>query len=194
MNKIFYTAIAVALLWWFFAPQPKADWSGLRAPSGPFQTAAGLPAPWIKGEFTFTPRARYHIKAVVLSKHHYWAGADEDEIAPYDLALGWGPMSEAKVINALKITQGGRWYNYSWGSDLPFDPAGAVRHSANTHIIAADQKILDRIKSLRRFDVVDLQGYLVDVSKPNGWRWHTSLSRDDTGGGSCEVFWVNQFN
>jgi hypothetical protein len=37
-----------------------------------------------------------------------------------------------------------------------------------------------------------LQGLLVDVDHPSGWRWRTSLSRDDTGGGSCEIVYLQE--
>jgi hypothetical protein len=41
-------------------------------------------------------------------------------------------------------------------------------------------------------EVVTLRGYLVDVRGPNGFRWNTSLRRDDTGDGACELMWVEQ--
>ena len=66
--------------------------------------------------------------------------------------------------------------------------------SSNNHIIASDNKVLKEIKSIKRFDVVELDGYLVDVSRKDGWHWQTSLTREDTNGGSCEVFWVNSIN
>ena len=33
-------------------------------------------------------------------------------------------------------------------------------------------------------------GYLVDVRGPGGFIWNTSLTRDDTGDGACEIVWV----
>jgi hypothetical protein len=37
-----------------------------------------------------------------------------------------------------------------------------------------------------------MKGYLVEITTTEGWRWKSSLKRDDTGGGSCELFWVEQ--
>ena len=34
------------------------------------------------------------------------------------------------------------------------------------------------------------KGQLVDIDTDSGWRWRTSLSRDDTGGGSCEIVYL----
>jgi hypothetical protein len=189
--KQFLTLITIAVLaWCLFAPQPKAHWSGQLIPQEPVQTTDDLKPAWIWGKNTITPRARYQIRAVVLSKHHYWAGAVEDEIAPYDLVLGWGSMSDAAVLNALKISQGGRWYNYYWKGTPPITPEEIGNHSANNHIVAADRNVLRQIEAIKRYDIVSLRGYLVDFSRPDGWSWHTSMRRDDTAGGACELFWV----
>jgi hypothetical protein len=62
------------------------------------------------GDNTITPLAYYSIKAVVLSRQRYRYDAAA-EVAPIDLVHGWGPMSTAAVINALSISQSGRWYD-----------------------------------------------------------------------------------
>jgi hypothetical protein len=48
------------------------------------------------------------------------------------------------------------------------------------------------LKSVSADDVVSLWGYLVEVRGDDGWKWRSSLSRHDTGGGSCEVVWVER--
>jgi len=39
-------------------------------------------------------------------------------------------------------------------------------------------------------DIVRLRGKLVDIDHPSGWHWRSSLRRDDTGGGSCEIVYL----
>ena len=46
---------------------------------------------------------------------------------------------------------------------------------------------LDRV---RTGELIHLEGFLVDASRPDGWRWHTSMTRDDTGNGACELVYV----
>ena len=36
-----------------------------------------------------------------------------------------------------------------------------------------------------------MTGYLVDARDKKGWRWNSSRTRDDTGDGACELFYVN---
>jgi len=183
--------LAVVLTAWIVFHYPKADWKGQLASQDPVQISTQLPLPWFYKDFIIIPKAKYHIKAVILSKHHYWGAETEDRLSSYDLALGWGRMSEAGVINQLYISQGGRWYNYHWIKYPPIDPSEIIAHSSNNHIIAADQVVLGQVEHFKRYDVVDLEGYLVDIqSNKENWVWHTSLSRTDTGGGACEVFWV----
>jgi hypothetical protein len=126
---------------------------------------------------------------VVLARERYRHDKDA-ELAPVDLALGWGPMSTAAVINDLKISQSGRWYEYAWSGEAPLDPRLISAHSANTHCLPATREVRRQLLAVNRHDVVTLKGQLVEVSGPAGYRWRSSLSRTDTRGGSCEVMWI----
>jgi hypothetical protein len=100
-------------------------------------------------------------------------------------------MSVAPVINELSVSQSARWYEYRWSGDgPPLEPAEITAHSANTHCLPADAAVRDTLLGIRRHELVRLQGYLVSVTKPDGFHWNSSLSRTDTGGHSCEVLWV----
>jgi hypothetical protein len=188
--KKWLSLIVAAVAIWLLAHEPAATWKGLPAAADPQQDTQKLPAPFASGDYTITPLARYGLKAVVLSRsrYRYDAGA---KLAPLDLALGWGPMSAAAVINDLDVSQSGRWYEYRWGSaGAPLDPGIIAHHSANTHCLPATAELRDKLLSVRRHELVALSGYLVEVSGPGGYRWRSSLSRDDTGGGACEVMWI----
>lgn len=187
------TAAVLALLAvvaWLWLHEPAANWRGIPAPAEPVQTDTALPKPFAHDGYTITPLARYAVTAVVLSRERY--RYDEPApLAPVDLALGWGPMSIASVINELKVSQSARWYEYRWsGEGPPLDPAEMSSHSANTHCLPADDTVRDTLLAVRRHELVKLEGYLVAVTKPDGYRWVSSLSRTDTGGHSCEVLWV----
>jgi hypothetical protein len=41
-------------------------------------------------------------------------------------------------------------------------------------------------------DVIQIRGYLVSIAGPDGERWKSSLSRNDTGGGSCELLYATE--
>lgn len=157
----------------------------------PVQTTTGLPAPFSSGDYTVTPLAHYSITAVVLGRERYRVDPGA-KLAPVDLALGWGPMSVASTLNELRITQGGRFYEYRWKGEPPLEPEEIVRHSANTHCIPANAEVRRQLLAVRRHERVSLEGFLVLVSNPSGWTWRSSLTRDDSGGGACELLWVTK--
>ena len=43
---------------------------------------------------------------------------------------------------------------------------------------------------MRVGDVVTLEGDLIEADKPGGWKWRSSMTRDDTGNGACELVYV----
>jgi hypothetical protein len=155
------------------------------------QSTAQLPPAFTHGDYTITPLARYEIKAVVLARERY-RNDPGAKLSPVDLALGWGPMSTAAVINDLSISQSGRWYEYSWSGEEPLPPDEITAHSANTHCLPATPEIRRQLLAIKRHDVVTLEGYLVEVTGPEGYRWRSSLSRTDTRGGACEVLWITR--
>jgi len=160
------------------------------AAKDPSQSTANLPAPFSQDGYTITPLARYKVTAVVLSRDRYRLDRGA-ELAPVDLALGWGPMSVASVINEISFSQSGRWYEYRYPGEPPLDPRAMSTHSANTHCLPGSAEIRQKLLAVKRHELVTLEGYLVEVTGADGYRWRSSLSREDTGGGSCEVLWIS---
>jgi hypothetical protein len=173
------------------------DWTGsdIVHPPGvlvtetPLQQNLANAGPFSIDEYRLTPRASFDIRARVLSTEAYrWD--KESDLSPIDLALGWGLMSDQSLLNQLEISQSGRWYYTSYPLPAPAPDRDMMRHSGNMHMIPSEKWIKKELRSLRKGDVIRLRGRLVDVDDPSGWRWRTSLSREDTGAGSCEILYV----
>ena len=113
-------------------------------------------------------------------------------IAPVDLGVGWGPMSDTRVIDQLEFSQMGRFlYWRPRNSDaFPVPRDMLVTHAAQMHLVPASDALERRLKKLRPGQLVTISGYLVDVRDANGFRWNTSMTRTDTGDGACEIVWV----
>ena len=134
----------------------------------------------------------YEMEARVLSRHDY-RDDREAALASTDLALGWGPMDDETVLARIQISQNHRWY--FWHADsLPIPAAQITQHSANVHIIPASAQVASALAQVRSTDRVRLAGKLVEVHADDGWRWRSSLSRTDTGNGSCEVLWLERLD
>ena len=138
---------------------------------------------------TLTPLAGFSVDARVLSREDYHLGRESD-LSPTDLALGWGPMRDDAVLSRLDISQSGRWYHYAWRGDSPLPQDDIVRSSANMHMIPANRAVAEALHRVRRDDRVRIDGWLVEAVAPDGWHWRSSLTRDDSGEGACEVVYV----
>ena len=156
----------------------------------PLQTEvpAGMPALRLEGA-TVQPLAGFSVDARVLGREDYHLGREAD-FSPTDLALGWGRMTEDAVLAQLDISQGGRWYRYRWNGQPPIPLDEIIRSSANMHMIPADDAVAKAIRSVEADDHVRIDGWLVQLHTPDGWRLRSSLTREDSGGGACEVIYV----
>jgi hypothetical protein len=174
-------------LWWHGRPIARA--SGVLAPDDPVQTDFDTPQPAIEfKDATLHPLAKFSLTARVLSRDDYRFDAESD-LSPTDLAFGWGRMSDSAVLRGIDISQSGRFY-YWRTKAFPIPRREIETHSANMHMIPADAAVAYELKRVRTGDVVSLDGMLVEADKANGWRWRSSLTRDDTGDGACEVVYV----
>jgi len=150
------------------------------------QQAEVQPNSFFLEDYELTRRARFEIRARVLSREPYYLRR-ESGLSPLDLALGWGVMSDQAVLDRIAITQGNRWYFTKYAYPAPLTDEQIIANSSNMHMIPARKSIERRLKDLRPGDIVELEGYLVDVDHVSGWFWRTSLSRTDTGNGACEI-------
>jgi len=142
------------------------------------------------GHWTLTVRATYQLTARVLASEHYHFDPLADLI-PEDLALGWGPMSDNRVLRNVDISQSNRFYYWHASAATGISREAIITHSANTHVIPQNSLVARQLSQVRPGEVVTLSGDLVDGLRDDG-RWiNTSLVRTDTGPGACEVMLVS---
>ncbi len=165
---------------------------GVLAPNAPLQTVALETGPVRLGRWSLTPRAHYVITARILRREDYHFDAIAD-LVPEDLALGWGRMSDNRVLAGFEIDQGARFYSWrTRNAYWPIPREEIVAHSANTHVIPANGSLARQLGRLRIGQLVRLEGELVDGDRDDGATLRTSLTRSDSGGGACEVLLVRQ--
>lgn len=188
---IFFILLA-AFTYHQWQSQQEKFYPGAIAPATPIQNPALKAQPITYKKYTLKPQAEFELKALVLSAQRYHWGRNS-ELAPVDLALGWGPMSDGDVLKDISISQGNRWYFFSY-KQPPIPHQEIISHSGNMHLIPSTPEIAQKIGKTHKGNVIELKGDLVNVSGDDGWYWNTSKSRTDTGDGSCEVVWVKEFS
>lgn len=125
----------------------------------------------------------------ILARRDYYHD-DGAKFSPVDFAVGTGAMADPSVYKQFSIEQRNRWYYWSV-DQYPIPRREIETNSANMHIIPANPLVAEQLKKVKTDDLVVLSGMLVEINHPNGWRWRSSLSREDTGDGACELMRVD---
>jgi hypothetical protein len=145
--------------------------------------------------FTITPKANYKISGEVISVKKYYYGFNA-LLSPVDIALVFGDLYTSGLYKEIKWSQSGRWYWWKYGSSFPKqDDKYIARWSSNNHIIPATENVKKAAKSVSKGDLITLEGYLIFIDgkkEDQSFWWRSSLSRSDTGDGSCEVIYLKK--
>jgi hypothetical protein len=186
----------IALISWgaysHWQQRPVASGPGITAPALPEQRAPTTSEGLTLNGYQILPLADFSIEARVLSTKHYNLGR-EANLAPVDLALGWGRMSDETVLARIDISQSGRFYFWRT-NDFPIPREEIETHSANMHMVPADKLIERQLEQVRPGQVVTISGQLIEAQASDGWRWRSSLTREDTGNGACELVLVKSLS
>jgi hypothetical protein len=198
MTRYLWILLTLGLLggWhWWTHDRAVSRPAGVLVDAEPVQRNLESSPPLVERGYTFIRRAHYDINARVLRKETYYIDGVAN-LAPVDLAVGWGPMSDTAIIDQLDISQMGRFFYWRPKNSrvFPLSSETLITHAAQMHLIPASTKIEHRLARLRPGQLVTIGGYLVDVRGPGGFVWNTSLSRTDTGDGACEIVWVESLN
>jgi hypothetical protein len=179
-----------------FSQQPVSRGIGIMAGQQPSQNSIQQQSSnqhaFTHNGYYITPLEEFALEARVLAAKNYMLGREAD-LSPVDLALGWGKMSDEAILKDIKISQANRFY--SWRVDqFPIPRKEIETQSANMHMIPATAQIEKTLKSVRPGQVVKLTGYLIEAKAKDGWRWKSSLTREDTGAGACELVFVKSLS
>ena len=146
------------------------------------------------GKVVITPLAKYQVSAVVLSVRNYYDDW-QAEIVPTDLALGWGSVADPNLNHDISFNQSGRWYYYYIDPKAELSQEYVINHSSNHHIIPASEAIKKAVKNLKEGKKIRMDGYLVGLiytMADGNYTITSSLTRADSGDGSCEVMYATK--
>ncbi|MCP3852291.1 MAG: hypothetical protein GY694_18950 [Gammaproteobacteria bacterium] len=192
MNKLLFLSLFLLAFGFIFkAPFSTVSYGpGVIAPENPIQSSTNAD-PFTYNKVKLYPQASFEVEAKVLAKENY-SSDTESVVSPVDLALGWGRMSDESILDEISISQRRRFY-YWHVDQFPIPRKEIEQHSANMHLIPANDDIAAEINRVQAGELVHFKGYLVNAKRDNGWHWNSSLTRNDTGSGACELVWVDEF-
>ncbi|KEA65562.1 hypothetical protein ADIMK_0519 [Marinobacterium lacunae] len=190
MRRVLFIAVIALIATLYLQKSEQTQPDGVLVPSSPIQAQISPSSFQFEG-YRIERLAGFQLEARVLGQERYSLDRESD-LARYDLALGWGPMSDNRVLEQIEISQSGRWYHWKT-QQLPIPRRDIERSSANMHMIAANDWIEEQIADAVPGSLIRLEGFLVRAVGNDGWRWQSSLTRDDTGQGACELIFVESF-
>jgi len=195
--------IVIALLGYWLYPGPAPTPSSkppatINIKTGPYQEGLSATETYKKEisgyTYIMTPLASYELHGRVAHKKKYrwdWKAL----IAPFDLAIIWGGLTDEACRKGISYSQSSRWYYFKYKAGFPYGESYILNCSSNSHIVPANDNLYRALYRVREGDEVILKGELIkiDVTKGNAvYWWHSSLSRTDLGNGSCEVLYLKQ--
>jgi hypothetical protein len=177
-------AVVSFAIWRLYSQRDIDPGPGVVAGLAPEQRSIGDQTAVERGDFRLRPRAEFEATVRILRREDY--SLDRiSRLAPTDFAVGWGPMSDGRVLADIEISQGNRFYY--WRTDnWPIDRDEIEANSANWHVIPENEAVARSLEQLRAGSIVRFSGRLVDIEGSDGGM-RTSLSRTDTGAGACEI-------
>ncbi|WIF66145.1 hypothetical protein QN096_20600 [Metapseudomonas otitidis] len=181
LSRFVYLCAALALAWMLYTmarPTPHTPPASIA--SGELRV----------GKDRITPLQPFQLEARILGREDYRFDAGA-RLSPTDLALGWGPMADPAVLAQIRITQGNRWYHWST-ERFPIPRREIETHSANMHMIPATAQVARDLADVAPGQRISISGQLVRVDGDDGFTWVSSLTREDTGNGACELVWLER--
>ncbi len=158
-------------------------------------TLANRPAAQFNVAHGLAPASNQTIKVLeqfsgqfrILGRKEYHSDR-EAQFSPVDFAVSEGVLANRYYYPLIGVQQSNRYLTWRM-TNLPIAPKQAMQLVSNIHIIPANPRIAAALKRVKQGDLVQLNGDLVEVDD-HGWKWTSSLSRNDVGDGACELLRV----
>src|SRR5271167_4564585 len=161
MNRLLLIGIVLTALggWhWWTSERAVERPPGIIAPEKPVQVDLDPPPRFEARGYTFIERATYTITARVLRKEIYRLDGGAG-LAPVDLGVGWGPLSDSAMIDQLEFSQMGRFFYWQpRNAHFPLPLATLISHLAQMHMIPATKPIEAKLRQLRPGELVTASG------------------------------------
>jgi hypothetical protein len=135
--------------------------------------------------------ADFRAKVLVLKRKDYSPKPADplSAFSPVDMVMAWGRAGLKQSRDGVSIAQGGRRYGWTAGAEAwaRTDVKEFGLHTANWHMIPADESVSEGLDDVSSGDLVEIEGDLVSVALAGGVVARSSTRRDDDGDGACEI-------
>lgn len=166
---------------------------------------AGKPFQIGKNGFTasISPKFSYELYGLVVASYNSEVWHDlshkADPFNTKDICVLWGNNLKSGVYRQMKFSHGEFtcYANFKYNVNSSWYGKFFENQFSNNHLIPQNEEIYKKIKEADIGDQIYLKGFLVDYSvKSQGelkTARNTSVVRNDTGNGACEIVYATDF-
>jgi len=189
MKRLLLVVVLALGGWWLLrsphggplAPQAPRPADGVLVSEEPVYGGLDFRKTWMPlGAFQEMAQGTVDVTARVLARQDYPRTGD-GEVLPTDLVLGWGPMSDNRVIDHVTIRLADRGLTV-----IPDASAGisAKVARASTMVVAPYSDFHEHavaLDALRVGDVIHLYGWDMKIKRPDGSTWTGGNGQEEIG-------------
>jgi hypothetical protein len=189
LKKLLFVIVVALAGWWLLrsphggplAPQAPRPADGVLVSEEPVYGGLDFQKTWMPlGAFQEMPLGTIDVTARILARLDY-PRTGVGEVLPTDLVLGWGSMSDNRVIDHVKINLANRGLTV-----VPDSSAGITAKAAraSTMVIAVYSDFHEHavaLDALRVGDVIHLYGWEQKIRLPDGSTWTGGSGQEEIG-------------
>lgn len=202
MHWLLVVLIALSLWggWnWWHHERHVAHPAGIVVEAGPAIRLGETRAPWSDDKgFRYESLGAFEGRAMVLARRNYELG-EFAALAPTDLALGWGELSDSRIVDQLTFPQmksfSSRFVVPEFRRDSELRERSRqeleemFRSLTHVHTIPGDPDIRKTLAGIRPGQVIRFRATLVQAVAPSGGRYESSVALGDR---NCEIAWIDE--
>jgi hypothetical protein len=143
---------------------------------------------------TFSPYKKIDATVRVLEKSRYFFD-NMSEFSTYDILIGWEQVSDQKNLDYINFNLKNRSFTYN-KIRLPLKPDIINNSTLLWHIVPSTDEIKSSLFSLREGHIIEVSGYIVDVTTKEGLNWNSasSPSQISKSANRHDILWITSLS
>lgn len=158
------------------------------APNKPEIERIGWEKPFIFKSANIIPQRKISGEVRVLEKKRYFFDGKAQH-SPVDVLVGWKAMSDERNIEHIRFKLEDRYFDL--GYSKPPIPLNEVFEQINLwHLMASTEEIDNKIKGLREGNIMQIEGFVVDVEFEDKFPWKSELKKPNNQYLNTTIVWI----
>ena len=188
MLKHISLIIVIVLSYFMWDQRPVKHGAGVIAPEKPSVVQITRHQGFEIDHYKLQPKWKIESTARVLSQKRYWLD-EKTNLAPYDIVLGWGAMSDERILSQVQTPIGKRDFRIEViRPPLTFNE---IRQQILfMHAVPANDYVRSQLAGVRTGNVISFTGYVVDVNDRSGLYWKSSMSNSNNRLDSNQIVYI----